>query len=60
MPTDATLEEAIMILLLTTLSGLATGWLLAVLAGRGERSGPALQPLPVWAHTRAGRRRDAP
>lgn len=49
-----------MILLLTTLSGLATGWLLAVLAGRGEPSDPALQPLPVRVHTHPGRRRDAP
>jgi len=49
-----------MILLLTTLSGLATGWLLAVLAGRGERSGPAPRPLPVRVHTPTGRRRDAP
>ncbi|WP_170141975.1 hypothetical protein [Thioalbus denitrificans] len=49
-----------MILLLTTLSGLATGWLPAVLAGRGERPGPALQPLPVRIRNRPGRRRDAP
>jgi len=59
-PADATLEEAAMILLLTTLSGLATGWLSAVLAGRGERPGPAPQPLPVPVHTHPGRRRDAP
>jgi len=59
-PADAILEEAAMILLLTTLSGLATGWLLAVLAGRGERSGPAPRPLPVRVHTPTGRRRDAP
>ncbi len=49
-----------MILLLTTLSGLATRWLPAVVAGRGERPGPALQPLPVRIRTRPGRRRDAP
>ncbi|RCX32762.1 hypothetical protein DFQ59_10160 [Thioalbus denitrificans] len=60
MPAEATLEEATMILLLTTLSGLATGWLPAVLAGRGERPGPALQPLPVRIRNRPGRRRDAP
>lgn len=60
MPADAILEEAAMILLLTTLSGLATGWLLAVLAGRGEPSGPAPRPLPVRVHTRPGCRRDAP